>query len=249
MLEINLFPAVNVIKISPQAGFSKSSKEGKMSSSSLSAIISVLVLLTISCVEAWDYGDVVPVTAFVRIDGVVSQPSGIALPIANCPRFGTNKIVQLPALFPPSSSSEENKKNDDLHQISSGSNIAIRFEIGRGLKKSTKWITVRQSGNTSTNQATDTYLTMIHFQFGFQMGVFNRVTSFKAYATHSDRPHEIVTLKFDWDEHRAYNPHRALSLVAFVCLILGIFLFHRLTRSAYGGAFHSKSVIVHDRTD
>jgi hypothetical protein len=81
------------------------------------------------------------------------------------------------------------------------------------------------------------------------MGVFNRVTSFKAFATHSDRSHESITLKFDWDEHRQYNPHRALTIVAVVCLVFGVLLFHRVTRSAFGGAFRTKSVVVHDRSD
>jgi hypothetical protein len=213
-----------------------------------------VVLAEVTAVFSWDFGDIVPVTAFIRVNGKLLDQAGTPLPISNCPRFGSNRIVQLPALF----ATLFPDGHDDIHQASedAGSrpapNIAIRFEVGRGLNKNTKWITVRQSANQSRKapqQRSELHLTMIRFEFGYQMGVFNRLTSFKAFATHSDRPHESITLKFDWDEHRQFNPHRALSVVSFVCLALGITLMLRITHSAYGGAFRTKNVVVHDRSD
>lgn len=196
-----------------------------------------LLALLIGCLlpsgaSAWSQGDIVPVSVWIRINK--TNPN-VATPIPNdfCPRFALNKIVQVPS----------------IDYGSTESDVALKFEIGRGINRGTKWLALKQLPSPTNGLTAQKHLTMVVFKFGFQVGAFGRFTSFKALASYSDKPHETITLKYEWDEHRSYNPHVALTVVSVVSVVAMVFLAHRITADSLATIMKKGVTVVRDRKD
>ncbi|ORC89365.1 uncharacterized protein TM35_000121400 [Trypanosoma theileri] len=229
-------------------------------------LLSLLVLLFTNCgVDAWNFGEVIPVTIDLRLqreapnlmvarddvddaedmaDNINNQndnegipPAGMArgkvytrpLPPEFCPRFGINRRVHHPA-----HSMFEYAHNTSRSPKQSLQDIAVRFQLERGLGKATAWIPLLQQTLRPSPFArqqpipTDAVptLAVVHFYFGYQGGTFNKLTTFRVDIEYSKTPHDDVELHYHWDEHRAYNPHRALSACAFVSVIATVVILH-----------------------
>jgi hypothetical protein len=201
----------------------------------LIAVVLVVFPAIITGAEAWSVGDTVPVNVWIRINQTMPK-SPNSIPLDFCPRFARPKIVQIPSI------------DYGSHET----DVAIRFEIGRGLNRQTKWMALKQVPTATNYVKQEKHLTMVVFRFGFQLGSVGRFTSFQAFATYSEKPHETITIHYEWDEHRAYNPHIALTVVSIVSLVLMVLLMHRISSDTL---FRSKSKgiqkisVVRDRTE
>ncbi|KEG07799.1 hypothetical protein DQ04_08791010 [Trypanosoma grayi] len=215
----------------------------------------LLLLLAVCGVDAWNFGESLPVTVHMRLqretphaavarddaddaDDIIDAAAAAGegqqytrqLPPDSCPRFGINKRVHHPAklLF-------SYARNASAGPVQSLSSVALRFQLERGLKKGTAWLpllkgTRRRSPTAHENQLPrddDTlYLSTVVFKFGFQGGTFNRITSFHAHTIYSAKLHDEIELQYHWDEHRAYNPHRALSVCAVTSVLTAVVVLH-----------------------
>eukprot|EP00331_Platyophrya_macrostoma_P021364 CAMPEP_0176446754 /NCGR_PEP_ID=MMETSP0127-20121128/24526_1 /TAXON_ID=938130 /ORGANISM="Platyophrya macrostoma, Strain WH" /LENGTH=189 /DNA_ID=CAMNT_0017832873 /DNA_START=44 /DNA_END=610 /DNA_ORIENTATION=- len=166
----------------------------------------ILVVSLIAVVaDAWSVGDVVPMQSWIRVNGTLPK-SPSAIPLDFCPRFARAKVVQIPSL------------DFSSHEV----DVAIKFEVGRGLNKHTKWMALKQKPTSSNYIKAEKHLTMVVFDLGTKWG---RLVDSRP----SKRPHETITIHYEWDEHRMYNPHLALGLVSAVALFLMVFLMHRIS--------------------
>lgn len=191
----------------------------------------LLLHLVVAPVRAWSPGDLVPVNVFLRINGSYPTTPTTAIPYDFCPRFGWNKLVQIPS----------------ADYGSSETDVSIRFEIGRGVNRQTKWMPLKELPGPTNGIKTAKHLTMVIFYFGFQVGAFGRFTSFKAVATYSEHAHEVITIKYEWDEHRTYNPHTALGVVSAAAFAVCLILLQKFTSDASKAP--STITVVRDRTD
>lgn len=185
--------------------------------------------------NAWSPGDILPLTASIRVNGsLASQATPFEVPIDFAPRFAVNKVAQLP-------SADYSSRETD---------VLIKFELGRGINRGTKWLTLKKLPSSSTMNGKESHMTSVVFKFGYQAGAVGHLTSFKAFATFSERPHETILLKYEWDEHRAYNPHTALTVVSIVSIVGLIVVAHRLLGDSYSFARKMKNlVVVRERSD
>jgi hypothetical protein len=182
-------------------------------------------------VAAWSHGDLVPVNVYLRINGSYPSTPSTAIPYDFCPRFAWNKLVEIPS----------------ADYGSNETDVAIRFEIGRGVNRQTKWMPLKELPSPVNGIKVAKHLTMVIFYFGFQVGAFGRFTSFKAVATYSEHPHEVIIIKYEWDEHRSYNPHVALGVVSAVSIAAFVALVHKFTSDASKSP--STITVVRDRAD
>ncbi|RNF16096.1 uncharacterized protein Tco025E_05292 [Trypanosoma conorhini] len=209
-------------------------------------LLLLLPLLSAWGVAAWNVGEIIPVTLHVRlkrmspniavgrddVDDVEDMQDLLQgeqflrpLPPDFCPRFGINRRVHQPAkrLF------ERARKQAQVpgHSLS---DVAVRFQLERGLSKSTAWLpllksTVREppyGAHTPSNKTGRDghvlHLAAVTFSFGYQESTFNKITAFHAEPVYAGVQHDAIELQYRWEEHRAYNPHRALSVCAFACV-------------------------------
>ncbi|CUG92928.1 membrane-associated protein, putative [Bodo saltans] len=194
-------------------------------------LVALLLGVVVSPVAAWSHGDLVPVNVYLRINGSYPSTPSTTIPYDFCPRFGWNKLVEIPS----------------ADYGSNETDIAIRFEIGRGVNRQTKWMPLKELPSPTNGIKTAKHLTMVIFYFGFQVGAFGRFTSFKAVATYSEHAHEVIIIKYEWDEHRSYNPHIALGVVSAVSLVGFLMLVHKFTSDASKSP--STITVVRDRMD
>ncbi|ESL08416.1 hypothetical protein TRSC58_03881 [Trypanosoma rangeli SC58] len=215
-------------------------------------LLTLLVLLLLSAlgVEAWNVGEIIPVTLHMRLRRVspniavgrddmddvndmrdFDQGEEFLRPLPPdfCPRFGINRRVHQPAklLF-------EHARRHAQVSGRSLSNVAVRFQLERGLSKSTTWLPLLKSTVRAPLYGVKTppkqtnhdehvlHLAAITFSFGYQEGTFNKITAFHVEAVYATVQHDEIELQYHWEEHRAYNPHRALSACAFVCVFATI---------------------------
>lgn len=196
---------------------------------------------------AWSNGDTIPMSYQLKVN---ASASGVGewtkMPLDFVPRFAIHRNVQLPS----------------LDFLDSAMHVSIRFRMDRGLDKMTKWITVKRTIPINAEAALkagkknipkESHLNRITFKFGFQSGVFNRFTSLKVHASHSENAVPTITLHYDWDEHRRFNPSRAITAVYVVSIIAVIALTHRLLTKnilPVGKSGQAKRLVVVDqRTD
>ncbi|KAH9597768.1 hypothetical protein LSM04_003817 [Trypanosoma melophagium] len=225
-------------------------------------LLSLLLFIFTNCgVDAWNFGEIIPVTIDLRLereapnlmvarddveeaedmadnnnnDGLTAGRAGRGkfytrpLPPEFCPRFGINRRVHLPArsLF-------EYAHNTSRNPQQSLRDVAVRFQLERGLGKSTAWVPLlQQTLRTAPFAQKEPVLrdavpsiAVVHFYFGYQGGTFNKLTTFRVDLEYSKTPHDNVELHYHWDEHRAYNPHRALSACAFFSVIATVVVLH-----------------------
>jgi hypothetical protein len=79
------------------------------------------------------------------------------------------------------------------------------------------------------------YLSRVTFYFGYQTGEQQRLTSFAIDAHYSPVRRAGIELHYIWDEHRPYNPNRALVLCSaaslMVAMMMVVVVFHPSSRS------------------
>ncbi|KAK7200167.1 hypothetical protein NESM_000067400 [Novymonas esmeraldas] len=79
------------------------------------------------------------------------------------------------------------------------------------------------------------YLSRVTFFFGFRKGDLQKMTSFSITAQYSPEVKAGVEIQYVWNEHRAYNPNRAVTLcsavVVLVSMITMLAVFHPSSRS------------------
>ena len=184
-------------------------------------------------VEGWTTGDVIPLTASIRVNGsLASHATPFEVPLDFSPRFGVDKVSLLPS----------------ADYSSHETDVLIKFELGRGINRGTKWLTLKKIGEGEG--AKESHMTSVVFKFGYQAGAVGHLTSFKAFATFSERPHETIMLKYEWDEHRAYNPHTALTVVSVLSILSLIVVAHRMVGDSFVFAKKMKHlVVVRERSD
>lgn len=87
-----------------------------------------------------------------------------------------------------------------------------------------------ENGGTSASDVALRYLAYITLHIGYQTGDMQRITSFSVSAHYSELPKDEVQVSYVWDEHRAYNPHRAIAWCSAVAVVAALFtiliLFH-----------------------
>lgn len=210
-------------------------------------LFSLLILLAGRGGDGWNIGEEIPVTLHMRLqrEGMHANTVGEdvkgtdnmqehartthfsrPLPPDVCPRFGINMRVHQPA-----KQLHEYARNTLKHSGRSLSDVAIRFQLERGLTKATAWfpllrgtrqtvpLHLRKHNGTSYDEKRIFYLTAINFNFGYQQGTFNKPTTFRAEPVYTVARHDVIELRYHWEEYRAYNPHRAISTCAFVSVI------------------------------
>ncbi|PBJ68874.1 hypothetical protein TcG_02591 [Trypanosoma cruzi] len=223
-------------------------------------LLTVFFLLLLSGwgVDAWNVGEIIPVTLHMRLKRAAPtttvgrndmeeledmQESGQGeqflrpLPPDFCPRFGINRRVHQPAkrLF-------EHAHKQTQASGRSLSDVAVRFQLERGLSKSTAWLpllktTVRSSmsnrgQNASVRDENMLYLAAVTFSFGYQESTFNKITTFYAEPVYAPVHHEEIELQYHWEERRAYNPHKALSACAFISVFATIAVLYMIIFSS-----------------
>eukprot|EP00744_Colponema_vietnamica_P016473 GILI01023116.1.p1 GENE.GILI01023116.1~~GILI01023116.1.p1 ORF type:complete len:216 (-),score=28.91 GILI01023116.1:67-714(-) len=203
----------------------------------LCALVSNLLIIS---AFAWSDGDTVPMSYQLKVNASTSGLGEWApIPLDFVPRFGFNRHVQLPS----------------LDFLSSAQHVSIRFRIDRGLDKMTKWITVKRIvpmapiSDKNKKAPAESHLNRVTFKFGYQSGVFNRFTSVKVHASHSENSVPTIALEFDWDEHRRFNPHRAITVTYALSIIAVILLAHRLLTKnilPVGKSGQAKKLVVVD---
>ncbi|RNF05288.1 hypothetical protein TraAM80_04579 [Trypanosoma rangeli] len=215
-------------------------------------LLTLLLLLLLSTlgVEGWNVGEIIPVTLHMRLKRV--SPNIVVgrndmddvndmrdfdqgeqflrpLPPDFCPRFGINRRVHQPAklLF-------EHARRHAKVSGRSLSDVAVRFQLERGLSKSTAWLPLLKSTVRTPLYGVKTppkktsqdehvlHLAAVTFSFGYQEGTFNKITAFHAEAVYATVQHDEIEIQYRWEEHRAYNSHRALSVCAFVSVFATI---------------------------
>lgn len=79
------------------------------------------------------------------------------------------------------------------------------------------------------------YLSRVTFYFGYQTGEQHRLTSFSIDVRYSSVQRPGIDLHYIWDEHRPYNPNRALVLCSaaslLVTMMMVVVVFHPSSRS------------------
>lgn len=94
------------------------------------------------------------------------------------------------------------------------------------------------------------YLTRVTFYFGYQTGEQQKVTSFAIDARYSPVQRPGIELHYVWDEHRPYNPNRALVLCSaaalLVAMIMTVVVFHPSSRSMLLFSQRIVAVRAHD---
>ncbi|RHW69451.1 hypothetical protein DPX39_100026100 [Trypanosoma brucei equiperdum] len=202
-------------------------------------------LLVPEVVNAWSYGELLPVSFHLRLKRTAAAtdiPRGAddmievketknnqwlitrPLPPDNSPRFAINTRAHQPStrLF-------EYATNATKQEGGSISDVAVRFQIERGLAKSTAWyplmktiikkITTGKRKSKVEHSKEEHYLAGLNFHFGYQSGTFHKITSFRVEPTYSKVKNNDLELHYQWTEQRTYNPHIALCICSLVAVI------------------------------
>lgn len=96
------------------------------------------------------------------------------------------------------------------------------------------------------------YLKHITVLFGFKTGLHSRVTSVRfAYEYTLARP-TALGLAYVWDEHRPYDPHRAIGLCCLVAVVLALVMMAQMVcnpNTRMVKQFRKRTVVVRPRDD
>ncbi|CCW63805.1 unnamed protein product [Phytomonas sp. EM1] len=189
-----------------------------------------------------------------------------SIPPIYAPRFGINKIAELPIQAPM----KRAKEMLEASPQSSNTHMALRFMLGGRLRKETTWLplAVRRSiqknpslisfllpeqieNLESEGEIAVRYLSHIDFFFGFQLGAINRITSFRVEYTYSESVPDVLELQYHWNEHQAYNTHRALTLCSVVVLLIAIIMANSMLsrQGRLPKLFRRKVVVVRAHED
>lgn len=94
------------------------------------------------------------------------------------------------------------------------------------------------------------YLSRLTFYFGYQKGELQKMTSFSVNAQYSNEVKAGVELHYVWNEHRPYNPNRAVTLCSavavLVAMIAAVAVFHPSGRSMLLFSQRIVAVRAHD---
>ncbi|CAD2220875.1 hypothetical protein, conserved [Angomonas deanei] len=128
----------------------------------------------------------------------------------------------------------------DLQKQSYQSEVAIRMGVGKGINRETTWLPLlvmrkpysrlgvllsrKRAEQNSAVEASLHQLAQIKFSFGFQNeGEYYAVTdctvSYEYIPVGQSNNVNTVKIVYDWNEHRPYNPHRALSVCTLLVLV------------------------------
>jgi hypothetical protein len=186
---------------------------------------------------AWSVGDLVPLNVYLRVNQSTASSDTQPIPLPNDynPHFATNKIALVPSI-------------DFSNTKGENSNVMIRFEVGRGINKGTKWMVLKQLPSPTNQLRGEKHLTRVTFKFGYQIGAFGRFTSVRAFATYSDKPHSVLTLSYEWDEHRSFNPHIATTVISVVALASAFVIGHGMLLTSFTKEMQTIAV-VRDREE
>lgn len=192
------------------------------------------------------------------------------LPPVYLPRFGINKLTRLDVPTWMKRAEKDMAGGPSVVE----SEIAVRFSVGGGLNKETTWLPLAtrrselesrmmammhpaaqqemmKAAELGAPQSEIRYLDEIYFYYGYQTGEVNRLTSFKVECIYGVNKRDNMTLHYVWDEHRAYNPHRALTLCSAFALGVAMFLIASIL-NRHGKAavqFNRKVVAVRQHED
>lgn len=187
----------------------------------LFALLAVLVgaLLLSTPAAAWSHGDVVPLLIELKVNKThVTQRS---IPYHLNPRFGIDHVVSLPS----------------LSYDSEFETVKMRIELGRGLKRRTAWIVIKDKNK---------YLERLQLKFKFRQNVFGKFEKLSYVDTYSTTPKPTVVFEYVWVEERLYNPHGAITFFSAVSLLLVVVLMVRMTTTALARQGRM-SFVVHEK--
>lgn len=91
------------------------------------------------------------------------------------------------------------------------------------------------------------YLTSVSLNFGFQSGVVNRMTSMRYEFGYSRTKPQHLVLHYLWDEHRAYNPHMAITACSTASVVVALWMLFSIVGLRTGKAakqFRKHTVVV-----
>lgn len=191
------------------------------------AVLLVVAALLPSTAVAWETGDVVPLLVTYRINKTTALHP-VPLPQEFNPRFAVDRVVSIPTL-----------DFEDEFQ-----NVAIRFELSRGMRKQTRWMRLKRTQKGMK----EVHLSHVTFRFGFMQGSFSRFTSFRVFSKYSPRPHASIQVKYEWDEHRAFNSHYGMLFCCVASIAVAVYLSHKIVSESLKMDLGRK-MVVRDRKD
>ena len=236
----------------------------------LGVYLMLLLPLLADITAAWSVGDVVPLSVSFRFNG--SNTATAFEPIDNTynPRFAVSRSVEVASLdfsrgYPYVSLQFLLERGLNRRTkwivLKRMSNVSATMDAAGGLGAEVDHMEQSQqhlrdvfgmgsSGATSTGKK-EVHLAQLRFEFGFQSGLIHRFTSFKVTPLFSSQPQVSILLRYEWHEHRSFNPRRALLCVTLLVFGGLVLVVHHVVSQALGdskGRFRGM-IVVHERKE
>jgi hypothetical protein len=190
-----------------------------------SIVVLLWAVIAVCTVTCWTPGDAVPLLVEIKVNS--SHVIKKALPNRYNPRFAVDHTIKMPT----------------VDYDSEFSWVKMRLELGRGLRRRTSWITVKEERGQFSR-----YLEKIQLKFKYRYNVFGQFEKFSYVEVYSKTPQPHITLEYTWFEERMYNPHGAITLFSAISLLLSVVLMVRMTTSALTSQSR-RALLVHDKAE